>query len=372
MASSLPTPPESADEKKWWIANRGVADGPYSETYIVTALNMRLIQPTTLACPVGAQQWKPVSDCSEFAEIAAAVPPPLPPALPSHPLDVRLPLLTNPALPKMANWISIYCIAVTPLLWVFNNLSGMTYFDFGVLGPLVSTAVTALLIFGGLRFRALRPSGRTMIKTAFCIDLGIFALSMLSVLLSTSSRTDPGVAPSQAQNPIPEISPVTVLARLIGLGSYSFELIGLIWLHRQGRSVGRTPRNYTLEETRQNPVVAEAGEHDAFGKNEPQKRTPDVGISAENGERLNDDLAPGNTLPTGGIRNAPTPNASRPEISSHRASMPILGFILFWIVVLCLNPLSKRLADWLHSQNELDRILQKLDTEQHTSPSGKQ
>src|ERR1700722_11092877 len=121
MTSSLPTPPEPANEKKWWIANRGLADGPFNETYVVTALKMHLIQPTTLACPVGAQQWKPVSDCPEFAEIAAAVPPPLPPALPGHPLDVCLPLLTNPALPKMANWISIYCIAVTPILWAFNN-----------------------------------------------------------------------------------------------------------------------------------------------------------------------------------------------------------------------------------------------------------
>jgi hypothetical protein len=372
MASSLPTPPESADEMKWWIANRGVADGPYSEMYIVTALKMHLIQPTTLACPVGAQQWKPVSDCPEFAEIAAAVPPPFPPALPGHPLDVRLPLVTNPALPKMANWISVYCIAVTPILWAFNNLSGMTYFDFGVLGPLVSTAMTALLIVGGLRFRALRPSGRTIIKTAFCIDLGIFALSMLSVFLSTSSRTDPGVAPGQAENPIPEISLLTLIARLIGLGTYSFELIGLIWLHRQGPPVGRGVGSYPLEETRQVPAAAEAGEHDAFGKNESQNRTTDAGIPAENHERLNEDPEPGNTLPTGGIRNASGWNGSRPGNSGHRTGLSIFGFVLFWIVILCLNPLSKRLADWLHSQNELDRMLQKMQAEQHSSPTGKQ
>jgi hypothetical protein len=372
MSGSFPTPPESADEKKWWVAIDGAAKGPFDATYIITAVKSGLILPTALACLVGGQEWRPLSDWAEFEAIAVAVPPPLPAALPGHPLDVRLPLLTNPALPKMANWISIYCIAVTPILWAFNNLSGMTYFDFGVVGPLVSTALTVFLIVGGLRFRALRPSGRTMIKTAFCIDLGIFALSMLSVLLSTSSRTDPGIAPGQAENPIPEISLVTLLARLIGLGTYSFELIGLIWLHRQGRPVVRTVGNYPLEEKHQVSAAAEAGQHDALGKNEPHNRTPDAGIPAENGERLNEGLESGNTLPTGGIRNAPTQNGSRLGISGHRASMPLLGFVLFWIVVLCLNPLSKRLADWLHSQNELDRILRKLDTEQHSSPTAKQ
>jgi GYF domain 2 len=369
MAGSLPTPPETADEKRWWIAIRQVAQGPFDATYIITAMKRGLIQRTALACPVGSQRWRPVSDCPEFAEIA--VPPPLPPVLRNP--DARQPLLTNPTLPTMSNLISVYCIAITPILWAFNNLSGMTYFDFGVLGPLVSTAVTALLIVGGLRFRALRPSGLTIIKTAFGIDMVIFGLSMLMVLLSTAFSTNTGVAPSQAQNPIPEISPVTVLARLIGLGAYSFELIGLVWLHRQGRFVRKTVENFTLAETRQIAVAAESTGNDAFGKNEPQIRPPGVGLPPENRKPLHEDLERENTLPIGGIRDASSRDGSRPRNSGHGTGMSVLGFVIFWIVVLgCLNPLSKRLTDWLHSQNELDRMLQKMQAEQRSSPTGKQ
>jgi hypothetical protein len=381
MASSLPTPPETADEQKWWVADGGVAEGPFGAAYIITAMKTGLIGPTTLACPVGAQQWRSVSDCPEFAGIAAAVPPPLPPPLPGHAAQVHQPpLVTNPLLPSMANWICIYCIAISPVLWAFNNLSGMTFFDFGVLGPLVSTGITVLLLVGGLRLRDLRLSGRKTIKIAFWIDMGIFALSLVLVLLSASSGSGASGAPSQPQNANPEVSPFAVLARLINFSAYGFELIGLIWLHRHGKSLGETSHSVAVAGPQQ-PAAAKAptGNNEVFRLSEsqiPSARFEALSRNRDGAAEAVEKMTVHATLPkvprTSQTRDVLNRKGSQLGDIGNRKEWSVMGFIIFWIIVLCLRPLVNHLTDRIKEKSELSDLLRRLQTTQTSSQSGKQ
>ena len=145
---SQPSPPTV----KWWLAVDGETKGPYNQAYAVAMLKSAKIDGTTLACPEGGQQWKPLSDWPAFADAVgqtasppttagaaesqvSSATPATPAAVYAEPAkgDDDSRLLTNPQLPSMANWICIYSIAISPLLWILANgtccVSGPTFHE---------------------------------------------------------------------------------------------------------------------------------------------------------------------------------------------------------------------------------------------------
>ena len=101
-------PSDSTSNKQWWLAIQGVADGPHSVAYITASLRTKTFAPETLACLVGAQEWKPLADWPDFGHKPAPQPPPIPPQ--SSPGTVSGNPFIDPSLPSMANWICVYCL----------------------------------------------------------------------------------------------------------------------------------------------------------------------------------------------------------------------------------------------------------------------
>lgn len=92
--------PETAGEaRRWWLSTRGEPEGPHSESYILVGLKTGKIPVSALACPVGGQEWKLMSEWPEFAGHGQS------PATSASEAPLPSPgsLLTNPELPTMAN-----------------------------------------------------------------------------------------------------------------------------------------------------------------------------------------------------------------------------------------------------------------------------
>jgi uncharacterized RDD family membrane protein YckC len=83
----MPTVPEAAPDhatRQWWLGENGQVKGPYGEPFICVSLKTGKLRPETLACPVGAQEWRTVADWPELRAIGASIAPP-PPPLPKRP-----------------------------------------------------------------------------------------------------------------------------------------------------------------------------------------------------------------------------------------------------------------------------------------------
>jgi len=52
---------------QWWLGADGKTNGPHSHAFIESGLKTGAISPTTFACQVGQQNWKPVREWPEFA-----------------------------------------------------------------------------------------------------------------------------------------------------------------------------------------------------------------------------------------------------------------------------------------------------------------
>jgi hypothetical protein len=101
MASSLSTWPHLSEEKKWWIAVRGVSDGPYSAAFILVSLKAGILEREALACLVGTQQWRPIGDWTDFG---SSLPPPLPAQLVQG--SGKLSPAISPKVPSGMDWPS--------------------------------------------------------------------------------------------------------------------------------------------------------------------------------------------------------------------------------------------------------------------------
>jgi hypothetical protein len=226
--------------EKWWIAVDGKAEGPYGAAYLVAALKSGQILMSTLACLVGADQWRPIHDWNEFANVAVDPPtiPPLPPDL-SAP-EQKHPLI-NARLPTMANWICVYGIVVVPMLWAFNNLSClMTYANrapddqftvvVDMVSRIVSIPVSVALFIGALRLRDLRLSGCTIIKGTIWVEIGITVLFIAIFILALF-----GGAYADESAPTQPMTAFDVFGALVGLAAFGFEIAALVWLHRHGK-----------------------------------------------------------------------------------------------------------------------------------------
>ena len=58
---------------KWWLTRGTKTEGPFAAEHVAEWLKTGQIQPDTMACPEGSQEWKRLSEVDEFSKL---VPPP--------------------------------------------------------------------------------------------------------------------------------------------------------------------------------------------------------------------------------------------------------------------------------------------------------
>ena len=238
MESALPEssePLEPTPEKRWWLAIRGVAEGPYTAGYITVALRTRSLPPETPACLVGTQEWKPLTNWEAFGLTPAPSPPPVPP-----PLDNATPN-DNPfidaALPSMANWLWVYCVIWRPVVSIFALLNWAYSPVIVLLAPSTSLFATAAFVTGGVLLRKRRKSGVTIIQVTLWITLSVTVLIVLGMLLTMANAgpQDASGGPSQPGAPTQSAAgPLMLLLWLLELG---FQVVAVVWLHRNGSSL---------------------------------------------------------------------------------------------------------------------------------------
>ena len=167
-----------SSQSQWWLAKKGEAEGPLSHQEISDALKSNRISSVDYAYSSAAKEWKPLSNWDELetgTEESALQSPPAPP-VESYRIE---PLITNPRLPSMANWICIYTLLISPCLWCLYTVSQMTSGTIlGENAPLVgvealamfiemlaSMAVTVSLFIGGMRLKACAVPGRRSLSS---------------------------------------------------------------------------------------------------------------------------------------------------------------------------------------------------------------
>jgi hypothetical protein len=226
---------------RWWLSTDGVSQGPYNHAYIVACLKTGQFGGTTLVCPEGGQQWKPIVEWPAFAVVLAHSS--TPPSATAQPFVAQLSdeptrdgddgLVTNRRLPTMANWICVYCIVVSPSLCVIDIASTLaTGFQssaevfFGVLFTAISTLVTVMLFVGGLHLRNLRSSGPRFIKAGLWTSLATFVLAIPIMLIAFA------VSAAAPEEPAP-LTPFDAIMCLLYpayVAAMVFHVVSLVWL----------------------------------------------------------------------------------------------------------------------------------------------
>jgi hypothetical protein len=241
--------------ERWWLSRNNVPEGPHSEGYVSASLMGGAITSSTLACPVGGSQWKPLCEWPQFREVLSKIPVsamPPPPALPSSGLAGAglAGLLTNPRLPRMANWICIYCLGVVPSLtiislpWTFSGASsvGSASPAFGLailwdLATLVIDVASAIVLFlGGLKLKRLTPKARWWAIMSFYVSLGSKAIVLLGSLFvwAVEAAVTSGASSS---DPTTGEAFLGLFAILLLLAVLVFEVVALVWLHRHAHEL---------------------------------------------------------------------------------------------------------------------------------------
>ncbi|HET6323613.1 MAG TPA: hypothetical protein VFG04_02840 [Planctomycetaceae bacterium] len=222
-------PSDSAAEKQWWLARQGVADGPHSCAYITASLRTKTLAPETLACLVGAQEWKPLTDWPDFGYTPAPQPPPIPPQ--SRPATISGNPFTNPALPSMANWLCVYCLLWRPVVSVFGLLNTFDAPASWFVVPSTSIFLTTSFLIGGVLLRNGRRHGATIVKVTLWVALGLtlfFILVVFAVAAANQANASGTAAPST-----PAVqSAAESLMGLLWLFEIVFQIVAVIWLHR--------------------------------------------------------------------------------------------------------------------------------------------
>jgi GYF domain 2 len=242
MTTPLPETSRTPAEKRWWVAIRQKAEGPYTAEQILSFVQTSAIPADAQACLFGTRQWAPLSDWPDFNDASALVPPPIPPSIElvdSHPLTSR-------QLPSMANCICVYCIGLRPVISGFGILAAMMTAGSGPSGRMTADdiagfvvfafttlAITTALVMGGVLLRHLRESGPTIIKFAIWTSLGCVALvsafAVLSAMASSNAQQPPTSAPSTTAGGL--------FVLLVYLLELAFQIIAVIWLHRHSKSL---------------------------------------------------------------------------------------------------------------------------------------
>jgi len=158
-------------------------------------------------------------------------------------------LITNAALPPMANLVCIYSIAVVPIYWLFGFALSFTtdnpfldgtgyYVAYGLnllLHEAVTLAVAVLLAVGGMRLRDLRSSGERLVRLTLCLSLVWTATQWIVVI---GLMILGGL--SNAFEETTDTSALDALALFISSAALACDIIGLIWL---ARNRSRLPLN---------------------------------------------------------------------------------------------------------------------------------
>lgn len=256
----------SESNPRWWLAVNGKAEGPFTMEEISLRLRSGQIAASTPACAEGMTEWKPIASWPDLATTIPRAnspigPPPAPPPFPNaapsaapH-SSASEPVLTNPLLPQMANWICIYSIGISPALWFFQHMlccidgTFADNSDFAALNILLqgvdtlkSFAVTILLFVGGARLRRLRASGASLIRIGLWIGLvggtvlvalglfGGFVLAMSSDVGETAQASPEDAAAALVQ----------AAQIFVGFCEMLFMIFSLIWLTRHQRELPLT------------------------------------------------------------------------------------------------------------------------------------
>lgn len=237
---------------RWWVVKNNIPEGPFSEAYIVAAFKGGAILAETLVCPVGENQWKQLCECPPFAELVSmttsAAKPLIPPVRSVARRGRFMGLFTNPRLPRMANWICVYCLVVNPVLTILtlpldfsDTMSVETTspafglaFLWDLLCFLMSIALVVVLICGGLKLKKMKPSGRVWAITVLYLDLGTSAFEILGGIFLSAlvEAIDPKVSGS---NGLSMGLGLSLLILVLWLALMVFEIVALVWLHRHGR-----------------------------------------------------------------------------------------------------------------------------------------
>lgn len=243
-----------APPRRWWLVVNSQVDGPRTETYILAGLQSGQIQPTTQACPEGGNEWRPLSAWPEWQgrTSTGTSPPTLPHvAHNSYAAAGSLPnaydrLVTNPALPPMANAICVFTIVLLPLYWIFGVITtlvapGTTEDEIGfsmislVIGAPIALAITILLAVGGLRLRSLRSSGVRLLKLGLIIDFVFIALSLIFTILIMIAIVMGGEVQESTPNGAGTF--FAAIEGVAGIAALAFEIVAFIWLLRFANSL---------------------------------------------------------------------------------------------------------------------------------------
>lgn len=228
---------------QWWLAKNGEAEGPLSYQEISDGLNSSRIRSSDYAYSSGGKEWKPLSAWSELEsgpEESGLQSPPTPP-VDSYPIE---PLLTNPRLPAMANWICIYTLQISPWLWCLYTfseiISGTALKEKAplmgvealtmVISMLVSLGVTISLFIGGIRLRALSRSGPNIIILSIVVATAAHLLLSLGVMMIIA-MTDQNSFTSKTV----AVELIDYFILIVALCEGAFLLTSLFWLRRNAR-----------------------------------------------------------------------------------------------------------------------------------------
>ena len=152
-------------------------------------------------------------------------------------------VLTNLQLPSMANWICVYAIIVSPLLWMFWNASCLASLPsknvavpadglsllLEFVGVFVNLAATVILVIGGLRLRDLRLSGVKFLKIGLWVSLGWSAVELVVGLPLAMMGSESESNPAEM---------VLLAFQLpLGLAALVFEIVAIIWLYKHSKEL---------------------------------------------------------------------------------------------------------------------------------------
>lgn len=231
-------------ERRWWLAVDGRIDGPYPTDHVSSVLKAGRLTSTSLVCPQGSMEWKPLIAWPALAQRADSIS--LGPPSPSIGAGSDDRLLTNASLPAMANLICVYALIIVPLYWMFGlamllrednpylEATGC-YVAYGtniLFNQIVTLALTVVLAVGGIRLRDLRVSGEWLVRLALCVWSVwiVMQIALHLTLLIVGGVTE------TFDDKSGDVSAWDVFHMFIALVAWCCDLVAVIWLYRQ-RSV---------------------------------------------------------------------------------------------------------------------------------------
>lgn len=236
---------EQQKHRMWWLHHDGQSSGPYSEEAIQAGLRSGKISQQASVCFVGDENWQVIQDCLTFTlsnsrQVTAP--------LPTQTVAYTDSLFTNPQLPKMANWICLYCILVGPIIWGIDlmsccaggfstpdeNAKIFPFWLFMILGAVLFTLViTITQLIGGLKLKSLRQSGTQLIIITLWLEIVFkfifYFVFAIGVVFLTGEHDYPEETTAQ--------SLISYINLILFVCVLAFQIVALIWLRKYTKSL---------------------------------------------------------------------------------------------------------------------------------------